>query len=221
VESKLLRNLTVLGVPGVTLGVFYLLLRGFGFQFSTVGPTASAIVVVIFLLVVGGVTSFALHRWAPPRPGPPVTPTELALTSELLRAKAFQISWLIMTLLSKSARHPEAVQHQIDVHAQDIGLDLPESWQSRIQSDDGGEVVMSLVESLGGQLVARRPDLAPYFEAGFNLVLSASRNDSRALGDALEKLEVPASLKTPQTDMLKWANAVHDHFEKQLRSAAS
>jgi hypothetical protein len=66
-ESRVLKALVVLGVPGVALGVFYLLLRQFGFSFSTIGAGASAGIAVLFLVIVGGVILFALHRWAPQR----------------------------------------------------------------------------------------------------------------------------------------------------------
>lgn len=64
-ESKILRALAVLGVPGVALGVFYLLLKQFGFEFSKIGPVASAVIVIVFLFLVGGITFFALHLWSP------------------------------------------------------------------------------------------------------------------------------------------------------------
>ena len=64
-EPKLLKVLTVLGVPGVALGVFYLLLRMFDFRFSAIDPTWSAVTAIVFLLVVAAVTAFALHRWSP------------------------------------------------------------------------------------------------------------------------------------------------------------
>lgn len=70
-ELKLLKRLTVLGVPGVAFGVFYLLLRKFDFRFESIPPILSASIAILFLLVVGGVTVFALHRWAP-GPGPVV-----------------------------------------------------------------------------------------------------------------------------------------------------
>ena len=68
-ESRILKVLTVLGVPGVAIGVFYLLLRIFSFEFSAIDPTWSALIAIVFLLVVGGVTAFALHRWSPTTSG--------------------------------------------------------------------------------------------------------------------------------------------------------
>ena len=67
-ETKIIRVLVTLGIPGVALGIFYLLLRTFSFQFAQVNATWTAAIVIIFLLIVGGITLFALHRWAPARP---------------------------------------------------------------------------------------------------------------------------------------------------------
>jgi hypothetical protein len=50
-------------VPGIALGIFYLLLRQFGFQFSTIDPVASAAIAVLFLLLVAGVTLYALRHF--------------------------------------------------------------------------------------------------------------------------------------------------------------
>ncbi|MGA2937093.1 MAG: hypothetical protein ABSF52_08350 [Syntrophobacteraceae bacterium] len=67
-ETKFIRVLATLGIPGVALGIFYLLLRAFNFQFSQVDAAWTAAIVIIFLLIVGGITIFALHKWAPIRP---------------------------------------------------------------------------------------------------------------------------------------------------------
>ena len=71
-EVKLIRRLIVLGVPGVALGFFYLLLRTFDFEFQTVGPAWSALVAIVFLLIAGRVTSNALRLWAPEKTRTPM-----------------------------------------------------------------------------------------------------------------------------------------------------
>jgi hypothetical protein len=76
-ETKFIRVLATLGIPGVALGIFYLLLKAFKFQFAQVDGTWTAAIVILFLLVVGAITLFALHRWAPVRhTEPPVTRNE-------------------------------------------------------------------------------------------------------------------------------------------------
>jgi hypothetical protein len=64
-ERSVIKVLVGLGVPGVALGIFYLLLKSLSFEFSSIDPTWSAIIVILFLVVVAGVTLFALHRWSP------------------------------------------------------------------------------------------------------------------------------------------------------------
>ena len=66
-ESRVLRTVATLGVPGVALGVFYLLLRGFGFDFAQIDRVWAAAIAIIFLVLAAGITAFALHLWRPNR----------------------------------------------------------------------------------------------------------------------------------------------------------
>jgi hypothetical protein len=66
-ESRILKALVTLGVPCVALGVFYLLLTSFGFQFHEIGQPWAAVVAIICLLIVGGIAMSTLHRFAPER----------------------------------------------------------------------------------------------------------------------------------------------------------
>jgi hypothetical protein len=117
-ESRILKIFVLLGVPGVALGVFYLLLKQFGFEFSKIGSTASAFIAIIFLLIVGGITFFALHRWAPATVqrinG---VDTQIAkrknrdqniLSSiEMLKAKIYELSKINRQLLIEVASSPD------------------------------------------------------------------------------------------------------------------
>jgi hypothetical protein len=47
-EARIIRTLVSLGVPGVALGMFYLLLRPFNFQFSPIERTWAAIIAILF-----------------------------------------------------------------------------------------------------------------------------------------------------------------------------
>ena len=64
-ETKFIRPLIALGIPGVALGIFYLLLKKFDFQFSQVDSTWTVVIVLVFLFMISGITFYALHRWAP------------------------------------------------------------------------------------------------------------------------------------------------------------
>jgi hypothetical protein len=66
-DQKIIKSLIVLGVPGVALGVFLLLMKSFSFNFSEIPPVLSGVIAILFLVLVGGVTVFALHRWSPER----------------------------------------------------------------------------------------------------------------------------------------------------------
>ena len=92
--AKIFKALVVLGVPGVALGVFYLLLRGFGFQFETIDATWAAIIAIIFLIVVGGVTLFALHRFAPTASEQVSGPQQIPHAKDQLPTKVIKILFL-------------------------------------------------------------------------------------------------------------------------------
>lgn len=64
-EAKIFKSLIMLGVPGVSIGAFFLLLRSFNFTFETIPAVLSGTIALVFLLVVGAVTLFALDRYAP------------------------------------------------------------------------------------------------------------------------------------------------------------
>jgi hypothetical protein len=222
-EISIIETLVVLGVPGVALGVFYLLLRSFGFKFSTISSTWAAIIAIVFLLVAGGITFYGLQQWSPKQAILNIPIDENAETSNKLstkykQASAFQISWLVMSLLTNNARHPEAVYAQLYSHSGELGLSLPEGYKNMVRTDDGGDSVMSLVSSLGGQLVSKEPGLIPYFEAGFNLVLDVGRSNGANIGSHVENLDIPDELKHSKDTPLAWINKIHDYFEKTLRN---
>lgn len=54
-----------LGVPGLTLGVFYMLFRKFEWQFSKVPRQWVGPIVVLFLILTAGIIFYALTLWAP------------------------------------------------------------------------------------------------------------------------------------------------------------
>jgi len=84
-DARVWRVFASLGIPGVALGVFYALYRGLGFTFSPVPASWTGPIVVLFLLVVGGITFFALERYAPDRK-PPQRLDDVLSLYETLRA---------------------------------------------------------------------------------------------------------------------------------------
>jgi len=97
-ENKIIRALVNLGVPGVALGIFYLLLKEFGFEFSTIGASWSACIAILFILVVGGITFYALYR---PQPAPPTDTT--VITSPAITAKDDEEKEIMISILYKKS----------------------------------------------------------------------------------------------------------------------
>lgn len=121
-ESRLLRSLVVLGVPGVALGVFYLLLRAFNFQFAQIEPISAAIIAILFLVVVGGVTLFALHLWRPTRPSGVDPPNSKIM---VLQASEETVT---LTELLRSVGHDVV---KIDAHTHQLGVAAEHEWRNR------------------------------------------------------------------------------------------
>lgn len=225
-ETKIIKSLIVLGVPGVLLGIFFLLFREFEFEFDTISSTWAAIIAIIFLVVVGLITFYGLQQWSPHRNDSDDVSNDSGnskyeITTEYQQAAAFQISWLIMSLLSNNARHPEALYEQIEVHSRELDINLPSSFKDQIHGDDGGSSAMKLVSSLGGQLVAKQPKLTPYFEAGFNLPLTVGKTGGKDIIMHIEVLDIPNQLRKPQDNPLIWINKIHEYFENILRNKQS
>jgi len=64
-EVNFIKILISLGVPGVALGIFYLLYNKFSFGRNTIPKKYYGPLSVIFLLLVAVVVIFALHLWSP------------------------------------------------------------------------------------------------------------------------------------------------------------
>lgn len=78
-EIELWKVFVSLGVPGVALGVFYLLLRGMNFQFQEIPARWAGVVVVIFIIVTASVVLYTLTLWAP-------SPEEKSKGSEMIQS---------------------------------------------------------------------------------------------------------------------------------------
>jgi hypothetical protein len=127
-ETKLIKSLVGLGVPGVSLGIFYLLLRSLNFEFSTVGPVWTAAVVITFLLVVGGVTIFALHRWSPEqKQREPAAAKEDETTDEDSRTFTFRVGEEEVNFIVKmKSLHADVVK--VMAHTHQIGVAAEYRW---------------------------------------------------------------------------------------------
>lgn len=139
-----------------------------------------------------------------------------AITPKVEQAMAFELSWLIMTVLSGSARHPTAIYERVRGYLSKLNLSIKEPIESYLSADDGGTSVMQLMETIGGQVAVQHRQLVPYFEAGLNLLLDIARNDGKRVIEILKRMKIPSELMEPRENKLQWANEVHNFFEKAL-----
>jgi hypothetical protein len=119
-ETRLIRSLAVLGVPGVALGLFYLLLRTFNFQFAQIGPTWGAVIAILFLFVVGAVTLLALLLWRPTKLDGAVPENSSVM---VLQAKEETVT---ITDLLRSVGHDVV---KIDAHTHQLGVAAEYEWK--------------------------------------------------------------------------------------------
>jgi hypothetical protein len=77
---------------------------------------------------------------------------------------------------------------------------------------------------LTGQLLGRNPQLALYFEAGYNLVLCSTGPELdrvKRVKAAIARLELPKQLSESREDVLSWLNEIQTHFAIMLRQHVS
>ena len=104
-------------------------------------------------------------------------------------------------------------------HAAELRLTLPSSWREDISRDSSGKGLQEVIASLAGQMVARYPQLLPYFEAGYNVPLGASHRGPEGVTTAVARLSLPKELSEPRQDALSWVNEIHSYFEDALRQS--
>lgn len=118
-ETKFIRPLITLGIPGVALGVFYLLFKNFNFQFSPIDATWTVVVVLFFLFIIGGITFYALHRWAPPQNKEP--------TQEKEKPFEYKMNEETVTYIEKMTSLPFDVV-KVNAHSHPLGVAAEYAW---------------------------------------------------------------------------------------------
>lgn len=133
-EVNIIRTLVALGVPGVALGIFYLLLRSFKFRFAQVSPEWTAIVAILFLFVVGGITLYALHLWRPSRASRKQN-DEKELVFEV-DGEAITLSEIVRSV------HQDVIK--VNAYTHPLGVAAEYEWK-RLRYPDSKMVMQSLV----------------------------------------------------------------------------
>lgn len=180
-EHKILRIATVLGVPGLALGVMYLLLRSFGFSFSTIDPLMSGAIAIIFLLVVGGITSYALHLWRPQIQTSPIqtTSNEGLIDKSSSAANFFQLGYDLRYISTLLEFTPEKVSKSGD----DLRC-LARSLRLKLHSSQKGDALISFYFDQIGLPLRRDAFNLGFFLAQIEvgrMICDASEEDPEAL----------------------------------------
>lgn len=118
-EAKFIKPLIALGVPGVALGIFFLLLNKFNFQFSQVSAPWTVAIVLLFLLIVGSVTLFALHRWSPDK--------EIKTAKDEKKSFEYVVEEERVTYIEKMASLPFDVV-KVNAHSHYLGIAAEYAW---------------------------------------------------------------------------------------------
>ena len=64
-ESKLFKMFVSLGVPGLALGVFYMLFKKFDWNFTNVPPEWVGPIIILFMILTTGIIFYTLSLWKP------------------------------------------------------------------------------------------------------------------------------------------------------------
>jgi hypothetical protein len=74
-ETEVWKIFAGLGVPGLALGVLYMLFRAFDWKLPEVHKAWVGPLLLVFMLIVGGIVVFALHLWSPTTNNPNSSPS--------------------------------------------------------------------------------------------------------------------------------------------------
>jgi hypothetical protein len=82
IENKIWKIFASLGIPGLALGVFYMLFRTFNWRFPEVPSGWVGPIIVLFMVLTSGIVFYALNCWAPSKTA---TATNVASFLELTK----------------------------------------------------------------------------------------------------------------------------------------
>jgi TIR domain len=139
-----------------------------------------------------------------------------ATNASIDQAMAFEIPWLILVVVGGGARYPEAVFAQIETYLSKLGIPLAKPLSEAVWEGDDGREAMKLLAAFGGELAAKRPDLAAYYEAGANLLPLAVHGNVEGISRAVQRIALPMEVAALRDDLRDWADAIHRHMAKPL-----
>ncbi len=136
---------------------------------------------------------------------------------ELDAARSFQASWLIARFLAEEADAP-GVATELSALFTDLGIQPESSLRDYLDRSDDGSRLMALLNEAGTQLKVNRPNLLPYFEAGWNIALALASNDGQRLESIAATIELPDGVPEPKDapSSIAWANALASGFHQRI-----
>ena len=138
---------------------------------------------------------------------------------EILQARAFLLSFLLMDYLFGTPENPEKIIGQINTHAKELDVSLPHDWekQRNIGFEERGEAANKIFGLLSGQIVAKGSVFIPYFEAGGNLLIDAVKGEGQNFKKFLNKLNIAESQWTYGNTPLDQLNSIVQYFNEIIR----
>jgi hypothetical protein len=131
-------------------------------------------------------------------------------------AIAFMSGWLFLLIMTPDCPSRNAQIVRLESYLSDLGIILNTTLKDIFNSKDNVVNINEVIQNIGGQLISKRPEEARYFEAGYNLIFFASRNNGEAIHKIVSGLDIPAELKIPKPKLSSWINEVHDYFVRYL-----
>ena len=143
----------------------------------------------------------------------------------LIKSKAFLASFYILATISENCDNNVFCIGVLQTCLEDLSIHLDEPIIFKIKAinecqDDSTQsmMIMSLLKSIGDQLMFKYPWATEYFEAGCNIVIDAANTGGSNIEFTLENLDIPYYLKMHNDDNLEWVNSVKDYFYEFVTS---
>ena len=241
-ENNLLKIFVSLGVPGLALGVFYMLFKSFKWDFPQVPSVWVGPIIIFFMLLTSSIVFYVLTLWAPKKNhdnkiDPPSTQIVSSKQKNYgikeINAMSFLIGWYSRQSLLPETAQKKMIFSKIDGYLRNLSIKLEKSSQYYLENVeiDGGIRSQEFTEKVYGQLISiQGENTALYFGVAQNFALLAAaeqdaikkgnqiRSDKYAEVDELLKyIELPDSLKSnPHNLLVEWYNSLKDYFETRL-----
>ena len=144
---------------------------------------------------------------------------ETRLPLRIRQAIAFEIAWLSLLWYSEYVQREEDWSRvaQIRVLTEKIGINLTYPIENYFTGES--EDLMRFAQEVGGYLRVSDPDVYPYFETCWNMLIDyAHGRQGVNIPEPFARIHIPDSLREAPEGLLDWLNAIHAYFESIWQS---